>query len=93
MEYQASLATRYGIDGFCFYHYYFEKGKMELEKPAENLLKWKDINMPFCFNWASESWIRSWSRIDGNIWSEKFEIENGSDDESKGCLLYTSRCV
>ena len=87
MACQASLAAKYGIDGFCFYHYYFEKGKMELEKPAENLLKWKNINMPFCFNWASESWIRSWSRIDGNVWSEKFEIEKESDDELKGVLI------
>lgn len=73
---QAQLAKKYGIDGFCFYHYYFENGKRELEKPAENLLKWKDIDMPFCFNWASESWIRSWSKICGNVWAEKYEKED-----------------
>lgn len=73
MLWQAELAKEYGIDGFCFYHYYFKDGKKELEIPAENLLKWKDIDMPFCFNWASESWVRSWSRIDGNVWSEKYE--------------------
>ena len=54
MERQAKLAADYGVSGFCFYHYYFKKGKKELELPAENLLKWKDIRMPFCFNWASE---------------------------------------
>ncbi len=78
MERQAKLAADYGVSGFCFYHYYFKKGKKELELPAENLLKWKDIRMPFCFNWASESWIRSWSRISGNVWAEKYEA-NGID--------------
>lgn len=75
MEQQAKLAAEYGVGGFCFYHYYFKDGKKELELPAENLLKWKDINMPFCFNWASESWIRSWSRFSGNVWAEKYEKE------------------
>lgn len=70
---QARLAKEYGIGGFCFYHYYFKDGRKTLELPAENLLKWKDIDMPFCFNWASEPWIRSWSRISGNVWAEKYE--------------------
>lgn len=82
---QAELAKQYGIDGFCFYHYYFKNGKKELELPAENLLRWKDVNMPFCFNWASESWIRSWSKIEGNVWSEKYE--KVSDDTSSGVLV------
>lgn len=78
MERQAKLAADYGVGGFCFYHYYFKDGKKELELPAENLLKWKDINMPFCFNWASEAWIRSWSRFTGNVWAEKYEKETGA---------------
>ncbi len=75
------MAKKYGIDGFCFYHYYFKGGKMELELPAENLLRWKDIDMPFCFNWASESWIRSWSRMTGNVWAEKYE-KKGSQNRN-----------
>lgn len=70
---QAATAKEYGIDGFIFYHYYFGNGRMELEKPAENLLKWKDIDMPFCFSWANQSWIRTWSKIAGNVWGEKLE--------------------
>ena len=85
LKMQAELAKKYRIGGFCFYHYYFEKGKKELELPAENLLRWKDIDMPFCFNWASESWIRSWSRIDGNVWSEKYE--KGIADTTNGVLV------
>lgn len=86
MQWQAELAKKYGIDGFCFYHYYFKDGKKELETPAENLLRWPDIDMPFCFNWASESWIRSWSRLTGNVWSEKYEICS-SYGEKNGVLV------
>lgn len=56
---QTNLMKKYGIDGFIYYHYYFN-GKMLLEKPAENLLKWKEINQPFFFCWANHSWSRSW---------------------------------
>lgn len=63
MRWQAELMKRFGVDGMCFYHYYFKDGRKILEKPAENLLQWKDIDMPFCFSWANESWVRSWSRL------------------------------
>ena len=72
-EHQAELIKKYGIYGFCFYHYYFKDNKKILEKPVEKLLEWQDINIPFCFNWASESWVRSWSKIYGNVWGEKCE--------------------
>lgn len=82
MKKQADMMHRYHLDGMCFYHYYFEQGKKILEKPAENLLQWQEINMPFCFYWANESWVRSWSNIDGNAWmlSEK-------NEETEGILL------
>lgn len=74
MQHQAELMHEYGIDGLCFYHYYFENGRMILETPLENLLQWKDIDMPYCICWANESWIRSWSKIkNANNWADKFE--------------------
>ena len=59
MEWHTSLLKQYHIDGMIYYHYYF-KGKLLLEKPAENLLKWKDIDQPFFFCWANHPWKRSW---------------------------------
>lgn len=85
MKWQADCMQNYGIDGMCFYHYYFKDGKKILEKPAENLLKWKDINMPFCFSWANESWVRSWSNVnDGNTWMHTNDKKAANDN---GILL------
>jgi len=56
---QGKLAGSYGIDAFCFYHYWFD-GKLMLEKPAENFLKNSEINLEFFFCWANESWTKAW---------------------------------
>ena len=85
MKEQAELAEKYGVNGFIFYHYYFDECHLELEKPAENLLKWTDINMPFCFEWANESWIRTWSKWNGNAWFAKANINN--THEGDGVLV------
>lgn len=80
LRWQSELMREYSIDGLCFYHYYFEKGRKILHKPAEILLENRDINMPFCFCWANESWARSWSGLkDANAWNEVGEHEQGSD--------------
>lgn len=84
MKWQAELAEKYGIYGFCFFHYYFKDGRKILEKPAENLLAWKDVPMKFCFSWASVSWTQTWSKIKGSAYARKFEKYTESDD---GVLL------
>ena len=55
---QVKLAKQNGIYGFCYYHYWFE-GKMLLEKPMENMLHDKEIDMPFCISWANHTWTNS----------------------------------
>ncbi|HKY08641.1 MAG TPA: glycoside hydrolase family 99-like domain-containing protein [Candidatus Binatia bacterium] len=56
---QAQLARRYGIEGFCYYHYWFN-GKRLLERPFEAVLKSREPDFPFCLAWANESWSRRW---------------------------------
>lgn len=86
MAWQADLMKKYHIHGMCMYHYWFENGRKVLEKPAENLLGWKDINMPFCFCWANETWVRTWKKLLGaNNWTSLYEPESKSDDN--GILL------
>lgn len=59
---QASLASENGVDGFCFYHYWFG-GKLLLEKPLIKFLENSDIKISYCISWANEPWARTW---DGN---------------------------
>lgn len=79
VEWQTKLANEYGVYGFCYFHYYFGNGKYLLEKPAENLLKWKDIDQKFCFFWANSSWGRTWSANEYNAttWSSDGEVQKG----------------
>jgi len=60
MKYQAKLAREYGIHGFCYYHYWFN-GKLLLEKPLEQMLNDKEVDIPFCFSWANEPWTQAWA--------------------------------
>ncbi len=59
MKWQSSIAKRYGIHGFCFYHYWFGGQKL-LERPVENYFADKSIRFPFCFSWANEHWTNQW---------------------------------
>ncbi|MGP8312064.1 glycoside hydrolase family 99-like domain-containing protein [Enterocloster aldenensis] len=87
MQWQAELMRQFSVYGQCFYHYWFKEGKRVLDKPAENLLQWKEIEMPFCFCWANEPWVRSWSAIvDSNVWAPKFESYHGIES-GNGVLL------
>lgn len=59
MKWQAEIAKKHGIYGFCFYHYWFD-GKMLLEKPVENYLNENSIDFPYCICWANEHWTNQW---------------------------------
>ena len=65
LEWQIKLAKKYGVYGFCFYHYWFRDGKYVLEKPAEMLLNSPDLDIPFCFSWANEPWTKTWHGATG----------------------------
>jgi lipopolysaccharide biosynthesis protein len=56
---QAELAQSYGIEGFCYWHYWFH-GRRLLERPIDEMLASGEPNFPFCLDWANESWSRSW---------------------------------
>lgn len=63
---QARMARQSGIEGFVFYHYWFN-GRRLLETPMEILLRSPDIELPFCLMWANENWSRRWDGGDRDV--------------------------
>lgn len=65
-KWQVKLAKKYGIYGFCMYHYWFN-GHLLLEKPINQYLEHKELDLPFCFSWANEYWTNGWVSADNKI--------------------------
>lgn len=62
-EQQASLAREAGLEGFCYYHYWFGNGKQLLQRPFEEVLKSGRPTLPFCLCWANHDWTnKTWKR-------------------------------
>lgn len=55
-EAQAKLAKEHGIEGFCYWHYWFGNGKRLLDKPFNEVLQSGKPDFPFCLGWANETW-------------------------------------
>ncbi len=63
---QAALAKEYGIQGFCYYHYWFN-GRPLLEQPFNEVLRSRKPDLPFCLCWANENWTRRWDGEDKKV--------------------------
>jgi len=59
-EQQANLARENGIEGFCYWHYWFGNGRKILERPITEVIKSGKPDYPFCLAWANETWSGIW---------------------------------
>lgn len=82
MEKQSEMAQRFGIDAFCYYHYWFD-GKLLLEKPLENMLADPKVSIPFMICWANESWARTWDGAD-----EEYLIKQNYEESESGWIKH-----
>lgn len=57
---QADMAKEYGIEGFCYWHYWFGNGRRLLERPFNEVLHSGKPDFPFCLAWANDSWTGIW---------------------------------
>jgi O-antigen biosynthesis protein len=62
----AALAARYGIYGFCYYHYWFS-GRRLLEEPFASVAASGQPHFPFCLCWANEPWSRRWDGSNDDV--------------------------
>lgn len=58
-EQQAQMAREVGIEGFCYWHYWFGNGKRLLQRPFNEVLQSGKPDFPFCLAWANHSWKTS----------------------------------
>ena len=64
---QAEMAKEYGIEAFCYYHYWFA-GKRLLERPFNEVLRnraWFSV----CLCWANQTWTGIWHGVPTGCWS------------------------
>ena len=59
-EQQAALAKEAGIEGFCYWHYWFN-GRRLLDRVFTEVVESGKPDYPFCLCWANHSWYaKTW---------------------------------
>lgn len=73
---QAELAKRYGVYGFCYYHYWFN-GRRILERPVDEILASGEPDFPYMLCWANENWSRNWDGgFDEVLIEQQYSVED-----------------
>lgn len=77
---QARMALAHGIEGFCYWHYWFA-GRRLLEHPFNEVLASGEPDFPFCLAWANHTWSGIWHGCPDRILIE--QTYPGKEDYKK----------
>ncbi|MFV0233806.1 glycoside hydrolase family 99-like domain-containing protein [Empedobacter falsenii] len=75
---QAEMAQKYGVEGFCYWHYWFGNGERVLTRVFDEVVKSKEPNFPFCLAWANETWSGRWHGAENRILKQ--QLYPGKED-------------
>ena len=81
-EAQAAMARDAGVEGFCYYHYWFGNGRQLLERPFNEVLNSGKPYYPFCLCWANHDWTnKTWKKgsslkTDSTIMKMEYSIDD-----------------
>jgi hypothetical protein len=82
-EAQAVLASEHGIEGFCYWHYWFD-GRRVLDRPVREILASGEPSAPFCLAWANQPWTRTWLGSGETLLDQTY---SAADDAAHGRWL------
>ena len=85
---QAEMARSHGVEGFCYYHYWFA-GKRLLERPFNEVIKSGQPDFPFCLAWANQTWTGIWHGAPNRVLIEQ-AYPGKKDDEAHFYALLDS---
>lgn len=67
-EQQAQLAREAGIEGFCYWHYWFGNGKQLMANIINEVIATGKPDFPFMLGWANHSWYaKTWNSADAHV--------------------------
>jgi hypothetical protein len=72
------MARQCGVEGFCYYHYWFG-GRRLIERPFNEVLLSGEPDFPFCICWANQTWTGIWHGEPNRILME--QTYPGIDDD------------
>lgn len=80
LERHCAMSINNGIDGFAYWHYWFDTGHKTLEKVQEMHLAKKEIKQKFFFAWANTDWTKSWVGDNSTtIFKQKYTIKSAEN--------------
>ena len=57
---QSDLAQEFGVEAFCYWHYWFGAGSRILERPFSEVISRGEPGISFCLGWANQTWTGIW---------------------------------